>query len=71
MKTKCQSPSLALRLSAVEASRWCLLGFQIEDDSQDQRGAEQILQIDDAADCVGSLDLTCMKCDKRVSVAEQ
>ena len=53
----------------------CLLwrrGFQVEDDSQDhvERGAEQILQIDDAADCAGSLDLTCMKCDKRVSVAE-
>ena len=38
--------------------------------SQDQRGAEQISQINDAADCVGSLDLTCMRCDKRVSVAE-
>ena len=58
--------------SAVEATRWCRLGFQVEDDSQDhvERGAEQILQIDDAADCAGSLDLTCMKCDKRVSVAE-
>ena len=72
MKTQRQSPRLALRLSAVEATRWCRLGFQVEDDSQDhvERGAEQILQIDDAADCAGSLDLTCMKCDKRVSVAE-
>ena len=63
---------LALRLSAVEETRWCPLGFQGEDDSQDhvERGAEQILQIDDAADCAGSLDLTCMKCDKRVSVAK-
>ena len=46
---------------------------QVEDDSQDQRGTEQIMQIDDAADCAGSLlslDLACMKCDKRVSVAE-
>ena len=37
--------SLALRLSAVEATLWCWLGFQVEDDSQDQRGAEQISQI--------------------------
>ena len=29
--------------SAVEANQWCWLGFQVEDDSQDQRGAEQIL----------------------------
>ena len=42
------------------------VGFQVEDDSQDQRGAEQISQIDNAADCARSLDLTCMKCDKRV-----
>ena len=70
MKTQRQSPRLALRLSAVEATRWCRLGFQIEDDSQDQRGAKQISQIDYAADCAGSLGLTCMKCDKRVSVAE-
>ena len=72
MKTQCQSPSLALWLSAVEAAGWCLLGFQVEDDFQDhmERGAKQILQIDDAADCAGSLDLSCMKCDKRVSLAE-
>ena len=72
MKTQRQSPRLALRLSAVEATRWCRLGFQVEDDSQDhvERGAEQILQIDDAADCAGSMDLSCMKCDKRVSVAD-
>ena len=44
--------------------------FSVEDDSQDQDGAEQILEINDAADCAGSLDLTCVKCDKRVSVAE-
>ena len=72
MKTQCQNPRLALLLSAVEATWWCLLGFQVEDDSQDhvERGAEQILQIDDAADCAGSMDLSCMKCDKRVSVAD-
>ena len=73
MKTQRQSTRLALRLSAREASQaiwWCRLGFQVEGDSQDQRGAEQILQINDAADCAGSLDLICMKCDKRVSVAE-
>ena len=62
---------MALWLSAMEATRWCRLGFHVEDDFQDQHGAsaEQISQIDDAADCTGSLDLTCMKCDKRVSVA--
>ena len=72
MKTQHQSPRLALRLSAMEATRWCRLGFQVDYDSQDQRGAERISQIrvDDAADCTGSLDLTCVKCDKRVSVAE-
>ena len=70
MKTQRQSTRLALRLSAGETTRWCQLGFQVEDDSQDQRGAYQILQIDDAADCAGRLDLTSMKCNKRVSVAE-
>ena len=72
MKTQRRSPRSALRLSAMEATRWCRLGFQVEDDSQDhvERGAEQILQIDDAADCAGSMDLSCMKCDKRVSVAD-
>ena len=70
MKTQRQSPHLALLLSAMEATRWCLLGFQVEGDFQDQRGAKQISQIDDAADCSGSLDLACMKCHKRVSVAE-
>ena len=70
MKTQRRSPRSALRLSAMEATRWCRLGFQVEDDSQDQRGAEQILQIDDAADFAGSLDLTCMNWDKGVSVAE-
>ena len=67
MKTHRQSPRLALWLSAMEAAQWCLLGFQV---AQDQCGAKQMSQIDDAADCAGSLDLTCMKCDKRVSVAE-
>ena len=64
MKTQRQSPCLALRLSAMEPTRWRLLGFQVEDDFQDQRGAnaEQIQQIYDAADCAGTLDLTCMKC---------
>ena len=70
MKTQRRSPRSGLGLSAMEATRWCRLGFQVEDNSQDQRGAEQISQIDDAADCAGSLDLTCMKCDKRVSVAK-
>ena len=72
MKTQRQSPCLALRLSAMEAILWCLLGFQVEDDFQDQHGAsaKQISQIDYAADCAGSLDLTCMKCNKRVSVAQ-
>ena len=57
MKTQRRSPRFALLLSAVQATGWCLLGFQVEDDPQDQHGAEQILQIDDAADCAGS----CMK----------
>ena len=64
-----------LSSSAVTPFTRCRqLGFQVEDDSQDQRAergsAEQISQVDDAADCAGCLDLTCMKCDKRVSVAE-
>ena len=46
-KTQRQSPHLALRLSAMEATRWYRLGFQVEDDSgsHDQRGAEQIVLI--------------------------
>ena len=49
MKTQRQSPCLALWLSPVEATVWCQLGFQVEDYSQRhvERGAEQILQIDD------------------------
>ena len=72
IKTQRQSPHLVLWLSAFKTCRWCQLGFQIEEDSQDQveHNAEQILQIGNAADCTGSLHLTCMKCDKRVSVAE-
>ena len=72
MKTQRQSPCLALLLSAVEATLWCWLGFQDEDDSQDhvERCAKQILQIDDAADCAGSMDLSCMKNNKSVSVAD-
>ena len=46
-----------------------LLGFQVEDYPQDQRGADQILLHDDA-NCVGGVDLTCVKCYIRVSVAE-
>ena len=67
-----QSTLLALRLDAAEATWLCWLGFQVEECSQDQRGAKQILQIDDAADRAGSLalDLTCMKCYSKVSVAE-
>ena len=53
MKTQCQSARLALRLDAEEESRRWLLGF--EDDSQHQRGAKQILQIDEAVDCAGKL----------------
>ena len=53
MKTQRRSPRLALRLSAMEATRWCRLGFQVEDDSQDQRGAEHISQIDDAGELTG------------------
>ena len=67
------SPHLALWLSTVEATWWCLLGFQVEHDFQDhvERCAEQILQIDEAADCAGSMDLrvACIKCDKRVTVS--
>ena len=44
----------ALLLDAEEASQWWRLGFG--DDSQDQCSAEQILQINDAVDCAGSLD---------------
>ena len=54
MKTQRQSARLAIRLDAEEAHRLRRLGFK--DDTQDQRGAEQILQIDDAVDCAGSLD---------------
>ena len=59
IKTQCQSPHLVLWLSAFKTCRWCQLGFQIEEleDSQDhvERDAEQILQIDNAADCTGRL----------------
>ena len=36
---------------AVEATQWCRLGFQVEEDSQDhvERCAEQILQINNHA----------------------
>ena len=54
MKTQRQSARLAPRLDAEEASRWWRLSF--EDDSQDQCGAEQILQIGDAVGYAGSLD---------------
>ena len=33
MKTQHQSPRLALWLSAMEATRWCRPGFQVEEDS--------------------------------------
>ena len=41
-----QSPRLALLLSAnsEEVTQCCLLGFQVEDNSQDKRGSKQILQ---------------------------
>ena len=39
MKTWRQSTRLALLLDAEEVTRWWLLGFEVEDDSQDQRGA--------------------------------
>ena len=54
MKNQRESARLALRLDAEEASRWLRLSF--EDDSQDQCGAEQILQIGDAVGYAGSLD---------------
>ena len=44
--------------------------FKLKATLKDQSGARQILQIDDAADCAGSLDPTCVKCAIRVSVAE-
>ena len=55
------------QLGLAEATRWWL-GFG--DDLQDQRGAEKSLQIDDAVDCAGSLDPSCVKCEILVSVAE-
>ena len=33
MKTQRQSTRLALRLEAEKATRWCRLGFKVEDDS--------------------------------------
>ena len=54
METQRQSARRALRLDAVEAFQWWQLSF--ENDSQDQCGAEQILQFGDAVDCAGSLD---------------
>ena len=69
MKTYRQSARPALRLDAEEASWWLLLGF--EEDSQDQHGAKQILQIGYGVDCAGSLDppaSRCVKCDITVSV---
>ena len=74
MKTQRQSTRLrlALGLDADEATRWWLrvrlLGFQVADYPQDQRGAEQLLQIHEVADCARSLDSTCVKCNIRVSV---
>ena len=52
-KTLHQSTRLALLLHAEEATLWCQLNFQVEDDSQDKHCAKQIssLQIDNAADC--------------------
>ena len=55
----------ALRLFAgkiaSEATRWWL-GHGCGDDSQEQRGAELILQMHDVVDCPGSLG-PCVKCD--------
>ena len=59
IKTQRQSTRLALRLD-VEEETWWWLGF--EDDFQDQRGAQKSLQIDNAVDCTGSLDPSCVKC---------
>ena len=61
MKTQRKSTRLALRLDAEEATRWCWLGLQEQDYSQNERGTEQILQLDDANDYSGSLDSTCVK----------
>ena len=51
---------------AAEATRWWL---GCGDDSQEQRGAELILQMHDVVDCADSLG-PCVKCDKTVSVAK-
>ena len=62
-----QSPRLALVLSAMKATQWCHLGSQVEDDSQDQRGAKQILHIYDTADCTGSLTMQQKSFSRRAS----
>ena len=49
---------------AAEATQWWL---GCGDDSQEQRGAELILQMHDVVDCADSLG-PCVKCDKTVSV---
>ena len=54
MKIQHQSAHLALLPDAEKASQCWRLRF--EEDSQDQHGAEQILQIKDAVDCAGGLD---------------
>ena len=51
---------------AAEATQWWL---GCGDDSQEQRGAELILQMHDVVDCADSLG-PCVKCDKTVSVAK-
>ena len=65
------SSRLALRQCAgkiaAEATRWWLGSG---DDSQEQRGAEPILQMHDVVDCADSLG-PFVKCDITVSVANQ
>ena len=67
MKPRRESSRPALRLFAgkiaAEATRWWL---GCEDDSQEQRGAELILQMHYVVDCAGSLG-PCMKCDITVA----
>ena len=72
MKPRRENSRPALRLFAgkiaAEATRWWLASG-CEDDSQEQRGAELILQMQDVVDCAGSLG-PCVKCNTTVSMAK-
>ena len=71
MKAQCQSTLLARLLSAEEATQWRQLGFQVGDDSQDQRSAKQILQIHDVADCAGIIYVWDIQRSRRAIKAEK